>query len=98
ARQGGRGSVWILAGRQGAGRGGRGGVWISEPGNLFGALLLTAAAPPEHRPQLSLVTALALHDALVEIAPGLKPRIAIKWPNDLLLDRAKFAGILVEGE
>ena len=98
ARQGERGPVWIVADRQTAGRGRRGRVWISEPGNLFATLLLTAAAPPEHRPQLSLVTALALHDAVVEIAPGLKPRIAIKWPNDLLLDRAKFAGILVEGE
>src|SRR5262245_15518481 len=98
AREGERGPLWIVAKRQTAGRGRRGRPWISQRGNLFATFLLTAAGPPEHRPQLSLVAALALHDALVEIAASLKPRIAIKWPNDLLLDEAKFAGILVEGE
>jgi len=98
ARQGERGPLWIVAERQTAGRGRRGRAWVSQRGNLFASLLLTLAAPPEHRPQLSLVAALAVHDAVVEIAAGLKPRIAIKWPNDLLLERAKFAGILVEGE
>ena len=98
AREGERGPLWIVAKRQTAGRGRRGRTWISQRGNLFATFLLTAAGPPEHRPQLSLVAALALHDALVEIAASLKPRIAIKWPNDLLLDEAKFAGILVEGE
>src|SRR5262249_57999019 len=49
-------------------------------------------------PQLSFVAALAIHDAVVEVAADLKPRLAIKWPNDLLLAGAKFAGILIEGE
>ena len=98
AREGERGPLWIVAKRQTAGRGRRGRVWISEPGNLFASLLLTTEAPPDHRPQLSLVAALAVHDALVEIADVLKPRLAIKWPNDLLLDGGKFAGILVEAE
>jgi BirA family biotin operon repressor/biotin-[acetyl-CoA-carboxylase] ligase len=95
-RQGERGPLWIVAERQTAGRGRRGRAWVSEPGNLFASLLLTVAAPPERRPQLSLVAALAVHDAVVEVAAGLKP--LIKWPNDLLLGRAKFAGILVEGD
>jgi BirA family biotin operon repressor/biotin-[acetyl-CoA-carboxylase] ligase len=95
-RQGERGPLWIVGERQTAGRGRRGRAWVSEPGNLFASLLLTVAAPPERRPQLSLVAALAVHDAVVEVAAGLKP--LIKWPNDLLLGRAKFAGILVEGE
>src|SRR5436190_23591909 len=66
ARQGERGPVWIVADRQTAGRGRRGRVWISEPGNLFAAVLLTAAARPGHRPQLSLVVAVPLHGALAE--------------------------------
>ncbi len=62
------------------------------------ALLLTNPALAEYWPELSFVAALAIHDAVVEVAPALKPRLAIKWPNDLLLSGAKFAGILIEGE
>jgi len=98
ARQGERGPLWITASRQTAGRGRRGRPWVSEPGNLFVSLLLTDRAPPEHWPELSFVAALALHDAVVELAGALKPRLAIKWPNDLLLAGEKFAGILIEGE
>jgi BirA family transcriptional regulator, biotin operon repressor / biotin---[acetyl-CoA-carboxylase] ligase len=97
AQQGERGALWVVAGQQTAGRGRRGRAWISQPGNLHASLLLTAAAPAEHWPQLSFVAALAVHDAIVEVATGLKPRLAIKWPNDLLLDGAKLAGILIEG-
>ena len=39
-----------------------------------------------------------MHDAVSEAAGPLKPRLAIKWPNDLLLGDAKFAGILIEGD
>jgi BirA family biotin operon repressor/biotin-[acetyl-CoA-carboxylase] ligase len=92
------GPVWITASRQTAGRGRRGRTWISPPGNLYASLLLTEAAPVEHWPELSFVAALALHDTVVEVAPDLKTRLAIKWPNDLVLAGAKFAGILIEGE
>jgi BirA family transcriptional regulator, biotin operon repressor / biotin---[acetyl-CoA-carboxylase] ligase len=98
ARQGERGPLWITAVRQSAGRGRRGRTWISEAGNLFATLLLTDPSPPEHWPELAFVTALAIHDAVAEVAPGLKPQLAIKWPNDLLIKTAKFAGILIEGE
>src|ERR1700682_3245013 len=97
ARQGERGALWVVAGRQTEGRGRRGRAWISEPGNLYASLLLIAPAPAEHWPQLSFVAALAVHDAIVDVAAELKPRLAIKWPNDLLLAGAKLAGILIEG-
>jgi BirA family biotin operon repressor/biotin-[acetyl-CoA-carboxylase] ligase len=59
---------------------------------------LTDPSPPENWPQLALVAALSVHDAIVELASKLKPRLSIKWPNDLLVDQAKFAGVLIEGE
>ena len=98
ARHGERGPLWVTAERQSAGRGRRGRAWMSPPGNLYASLLLTEPAAAEHWPQLSFVAALAIHDAVVEIAGDLKPLLAIKWPNDLLLAGAKFAGILIEGE
>jgi BirA family biotin operon repressor/biotin-[acetyl-CoA-carboxylase] ligase len=98
ARQGERGPLWVAAGRQTAGRGRRGRAWISQPGNLYVSLLLTGPAPNEHWPQLSFVAALAIHDAIVEVAADLRPQLAIKWPNDLLLAGGKLAGILIEGQ
>lgn len=98
ARQGERGPLWVTAGRQTGGRGRRGRAWVSEPGNLHASLLLTEPAPPAQVPELSCVAALAIHDAVAEVAPGLKQVLTIKWPNDLLIDGKKFAGILIEGE
>jgi BirA family biotin operon repressor/biotin-[acetyl-CoA-carboxylase] ligase len=98
ARQGERGPLWVTAERQSAGRGRRGRTWISSKGNLFATMLLTDPAPPEHWPELSFVAALAIHDAVAEVASPVKSQLAIKWPNDLLLGGAKFAGILIEGE
>jgi BirA family transcriptional regulator, biotin operon repressor / biotin---[acetyl-CoA-carboxylase] ligase len=92
------GPLWVTAGRQSSGRGRRGRTWVSEQGNLFASLLLTDAAPPEHWPGLAFVAALAIHDAVADVAPGLRPQLFIKWPNDLLLGGKKFAGILIEGE
>jgi len=98
ARQGERGPLWITAERQSAGRGRRGRSWASLPGNLHASLLLTDPGPAENWPQLSFVAALAAHDAVVETVPDIKPMLGLKWPNDLLLTGAKFAGILIEGE
>jgi BirA family biotin operon repressor/biotin-[acetyl-CoA-carboxylase] ligase len=98
ARAGERGPLWIVAKSQTAGRGRRGRTWVSEAGNLYASLLLTDPSPPERAAELSFVAALALHDAISGRIPGLAPRLALKWPNDLLIDRHKFAGILIEGE
>src|SRR5215813_8400103 len=85
ARAGERGPLWVTARAQTAGRGRRGRTWVSEPGNLFATLLLTDPAPPDRAAQLSFVAALA-------------SRLALKWPNDVLCDGAKLAGILIEAE
>jgi BirA family transcriptional regulator, biotin operon repressor / biotin---[acetyl-CoA-carboxylase] ligase len=98
ARTGERGPLWITARNQTAGRGRSGRTWVSEPGNLYASVLLSNPAEADRLPELSLVTALAVHDAVVGRIPGLASRVMLKWPNDLLIDRNKFAGILIEGE
>ena len=98
-RAGERGPLWITAARQTAGRGRRGNAWVSEPGNLYASLLLTDAAPAAHLPELCFVVALAVRDAVCGGAPrSFRPKLKLKWPNDLLLDGAKLAGILIEAE
>jgi BirA family biotin operon repressor/biotin-[acetyl-CoA-carboxylase] ligase len=97
-RGGERGPLWIMARQQSAGRGRRGHTWVSPPGNLYTTLLLHDPAPAELAPELSFVTALALHDAIGERAPKLRSELKLKWPNDLLLGGAKVAGILIESE
>lgn len=98
ARAGARGPLWIVARRQDSGRGRRGRNWVSEPGNLYATLLLTDPSPPARAPELSFVSALAIHDAVFETAPAIASALSLKWPNDLLLGGKKFAGILIEGE
>jgi BirA family transcriptional regulator, biotin operon repressor / biotin---[acetyl-CoA-carboxylase] ligase len=98
ARAGARGPLWVTAARQTAGRGRRGNVWSSEPGNLHASLLLTDPAPAAHLPELCFVVALGVLDAAVEAVPAWRAQLKLKWPNDLLRDGAKFAGILIEAE
>jgi BirA family biotin operon repressor/biotin-[acetyl-CoA-carboxylase] ligase len=98
ARAGDRGPLWITARYQTAGRGRRGRSWVSERGNLFASLLLTNPSAAQSAPELSYVAGLALRDAVQEMAPPLRSRLKLKWPNDLLCDGKKLGGILVEGE
>jgi BirA family biotin operon repressor/biotin-[acetyl-CoA-carboxylase] ligase len=98
ARAGERGPLWISAAAQTGGRGRRGKSWVSPPGNLYATLLLTEPSPPALAPQLSFVAGLAVHDAVAVCAPGLASKLRLKWPNDLLLDRRKLSGMLIEAE
>lgn len=90
--------VWLVADIQTAGRGRRGRPWTSELGNLFATLVLPNPAPVAHIAQLCFVAGLALRDAVLSAAPLVAPeQLRLKWPNDLMLDGGKLAGILVEG-
>jgi BirA family biotin operon repressor/biotin-[acetyl-CoA-carboxylase] ligase len=98
ARAGQAGPFWVTARAQAGGKGRRGRAWVSEPGNLYATLLLTRPSPAGAVAQLSFVAALAVHDAIADLAAALGPRITLKWPNDVLCDGRKFCGILLEGE
>ena len=92
-----QGPVWIVAARQTAGRGRRGRAWESPSGNFMGTLYLTPHCGPREAGELSFVAALAVHDAVSSLLPPpLRPALRLKWPNDLLHERAKLAGILLE--
>lgn len=85
--------VWAL--RQTAGRGRQGRGWVSPPGNLYCSLVLRPDETPAIAAQLAFVAALALGDAFDGLLPaGVEMRY--KWPNDVLLDGRKVAGILLE--
>lgn len=90
--------VWLVADIQRAGRGRRGRPWTSELGNLFATLVLPNPAPVANLAQLCFVAGLALRDAVLSAAPQIAGEaLKLKWPNDLLLEGGKLAGILVEG-
>jgi BirA family biotin operon repressor/biotin-[acetyl-CoA-carboxylase] ligase len=85
----------IQALSQSAGKGRQGRGWESPPGNLYISVLLRPAVPLREAPQWSFVAAVALAETLNPLLPK-AARPTLKWPNDLLLDGAKAAGILVE--
>ena len=86
--------VW--AGEQTSGRGRRGRGWSSPPGNLYLSLVLRPNVGMTVAPQLGFVCAIALGQAVAGVIPSGASRVRYKWPNDLLIDGAKTAGILLE--
>jgi BirA family biotin operon repressor/biotin-[acetyl-CoA-carboxylase] ligase len=95
AEKGERGPVWISAAHQTQGRGRRGRAWDSGDGNLAATLLLRPAELAAVTGQLSFVAALAAADMAQHFAP--EASIQVKWPNDVLGNSRKLAGILLEG-
>jgi BirA family transcriptional regulator, biotin operon repressor / biotin---[acetyl-CoA-carboxylase] ligase len=88
---------WFVADEQTGGRGRHGRTWVSPTGNLYATLALTAPCEPAAGPELGFVAGLALHRAVAKVTGLTYPQLGIKWPNDLLLDGAKVAGLLLEG-
>lgn len=87
--------VWAL--RQESGRGRRGRVWVSPPGNLYVSLLLRPDCRAPVAAQLGFVAVLGLGEALAKLIPP-SVDLRYKWPNDLLANGKKIAGILLETE
>ena len=84
----------VFAEEQTAGRGSRGRTWTAPPRSSILLSILIFPPPPIDDPGwLTALGALAVADVVVDLT-GADPRI--KWPNDVRVDRAKVAGILVE--
>lgn len=112
AMDGDAGKLWFAALQQTEGRGRRGRAWESPHGNLAASLLIVPNAPADSLASLGFVAGVALNTALARVIPQAaihsaldgadgasgagRARFALKWPNDLLSDGAKLAGIMLE--
>jgi BirA family biotin operon repressor/biotin-[acetyl-CoA-carboxylase] ligase len=85
----------VLARHQTAGRGREARGWDSPAGNLHLSVLLRPDGPVRDSARWSLLAAVALAEALSEALPD-PAAIRLKWPNDLLLEGRKLAGVLAE--
>jgi len=84
----------VIAAQQSEGRGRLGRSWVSPADvNLYCSIVLRPKLVPAHAAQITLMAAVALADAISAFIP-LEP--TIKWPNDILVDGKKLAGILTE--
>ncbi|MEO1016136.1 MAG: biotin--[acetyl-CoA-carboxylase] ligase [Pseudomonadota bacterium] len=113
ARAGDPGHLWVASVEQTSGHGRRGRAWQTQRGNLAASCLMLLPTGGAHVATLGFVASLALHEALVSLLPesslalgldgaeaeqGERARLEVKWPNDLLADGAKIAGLLIESE
>jgi BirA family transcriptional regulator, biotin operon repressor / biotin---[acetyl-CoA-carboxylase] ligase len=88
------GRLWIVADEQTAGRGRQGRAWSSPAGNLYASAVVVDPCETAIAPQIGFVAGIALRRAVSELGDA---NVALKWPNDLVSNGAKLAGLLVEG-
>jgi len=110
AEQGDEGRLWVASREQTAGVGRRGRKWLTPHGNLAASVLTVTHVSLERAATLGFAAGLSLVEALGRVAPALdistaldgseraKSRLMLKWPNDLVANGAKIAGILLQAE
>jgi BirA family biotin operon repressor/biotin-[acetyl-CoA-carboxylase] ligase len=106
ARDGERGPTWFVSTEQTAGRGRRQRAWIAPRGNLASSVLEVMNVSPGVAATLGFAAGLSLESALQRLSieanlrrAGAEPlRYSLKWPNDVMADGQKLAGILLEAE
>jgi BirA family biotin operon repressor/biotin-[acetyl-CoA-carboxylase] ligase len=87
----------ILADQQTSGRGRLSHSWHSPRGRgIYASLLLAPLTPPERASYLTLTAGLALHEAISALLMPAGDQLDIKWPNDIIWNHRKLAGILAE--
>jgi BirA family biotin operon repressor/biotin-[acetyl-CoA-carboxylase] ligase len=88
---------YVVADEQTSGRGRNGNSWSSASGaGLYMSMILRPELPMELLPQLTLVAGVAMCEALNALPVLAGNNVGIKWPNDILLNGRKLAGILCE--
>ena len=85
----------VHASEQTHGRGRRGRQWYSPKGNLYFSLILRLPCSATEGLGISFVSATAMCDALAGIVSPMT-EVTVKWPNDILINRRKVSGILLE--
>ncbi len=83
----------VLTDQQMAGRGQLGRTWFSSLGDISATLVVDDTFDARSRPLLPLIVGTAVCEAIESVC-GLRP--GLKWPNDVLLNRSKLGGILIE--
>jgi BirA family biotin operon repressor/biotin-[acetyl-CoA-carboxylase] ligase len=96
ARAGEADRLAVIAAQQTGGRGRAGRQWVSPAGNLYASVLLRPATPAVQGGLWALLAGLALIEALDAFAAPEPGKLTLKWPNDVLRDDAKLAGILLD--
>ncbi|MGE0222622.1 MAG: biotin--[acetyl-CoA-carboxylase] ligase [Acetobacteraceae bacterium] len=86
----------VHADEQTSGRGRLARAWFSPAGNLYLSILLRLDQPPARIAELSFAAAVSVADMVAELLPK-TAEVVVKWPNDVLVDGGKIAGILLEG-
>ncbi|MFK7875119.1 MAG: biotin--[acetyl-CoA-carboxylase] ligase [Paracoccaceae bacterium] len=89
------GPTWIIAKKQTSARGRRGRAWVMPEGNFAATLVLQPNEVLSVLALRSFVMSLAVFDAVTKFL-GSSDGLALKWPNDVLLNGGKLAGILLE--
>jgi BirA family biotin operon repressor/biotin-[acetyl-CoA-carboxylase] ligase len=97
ARDGAPSGSAFISDTQTGGRGRLGRSWHSPPGeNLYASFVLRPSLSSSAAPLVTLAAGLAVADAIASLVPGRS--VGVKWPNDVLIDDRKLAGILTEAQ
>ncbi len=87
--------TWIIANKQSKGRGRNGNTWFSNYGNFSGSIIFFPSVERTYFHFYGFLVGVALYNTIKEIvANGVD--IRLKWPNDLMIENCKVAGILLE--
>ena len=92
------GNLWVVASAQSKGKGRRGRVWQTQSGNLAASIYIKIPKETQNPEILSFVAAIAVANSVKQLVGEEATDLALKWPNDVLLNKAKLAGILLEAQ